>query len=123
MFDVFHSLSETERNRIDKIEPFDEFEDMFLKFNHYLILCAANGKCSSIPRSVIPSSHTKTEVLPLSLMDADLLPLTKSSSIIQRFFIIFLFQIVFVYIHMTDIYIYIILIIVENVIQPQSHLQ
>ena len=40
MSEVYRSLDLEERHRIDKLEMFDEFEEFFLKTNHYFILVA-----------------------------------------------------------------------------------
>lgn len=39
----YNALDENERNRINKIEPFDEFEEWHLKCSHYFIVIAQNS--------------------------------------------------------------------------------
>ena len=33
-----------EKDRVENLEPFDEYEDFNLKCSHYMMLCAYNGK-------------------------------------------------------------------------------
>ena len=42
----FQCIPLEERQRIDKLEPFDEYEELNLKYSHYFILTAATDKQS-----------------------------------------------------------------------------
>ena len=48
----FVMLPETERSRMFKLEPFDEFEEWHCKCAHYILLVAMNGECLPIYRSI-----------------------------------------------------------------------
>ena len=79
----FHTLLDLDKHRINLIEPFDEFEGLFLKCNHYLLLCAANGNCGHIPRRLLPTP-TELEAPPHGIIDAVCISLTESSTVIKR---------------------------------------
>ncbi|XP_066542635.1 tRNA wybutosine-synthesizing protein 4 [Hoplias malabaricus] len=49
----FNFLSEDERERVEQIEPFDEYEEWHQKCSHYFILTASNGSLTS-PALLIP---------------------------------------------------------------------
>ncbi|XP_030643412.1 tRNA wybutosine-synthesizing protein 4 [Chanos chanos] len=69
----FGLVSELERQRIENIEPFDEFEEWHQKCSHYFILTAAKGflTCQSLivpPKdSPIPLLRPQWKALPLSV--------------------------------------------------------
>ena len=41
-------LPAQELARIERLEPFDEYEELHLKCSHYFILAAANGDCTHL---------------------------------------------------------------------------
>lgn len=41
-------VSPEERNRVEFLEPFDEYEEWHLKCSHYMVLCAYNGTCNQL---------------------------------------------------------------------------
>ncbi|PIK39564.1 putative tRNA wybutosine-synthesizing protein 4 [Apostichopus japonicus] len=45
MNEFYLCLHEEERDRIKKLEPFDEFEEWHLKCNHYILVTACKGSC------------------------------------------------------------------------------
>lgn len=84
MSEFFQTHLQLDKHRIDVIEPFDEFEDLFLKCNHYSLLCAANGNCTPILRRLVPFKPTEFETPSHGVINADYIPLTKSCVVIKR---------------------------------------
>ena len=54
MFDYYNSLPTSEKDRIELIEPFDEYEEFEMKCSHYVLLCAASNELSSILDKIMP---------------------------------------------------------------------
>lgn len=44
----YNLVSEEERNRVEWLEPFDEYEEWHLKCAHYMVLCAYSKTCESL---------------------------------------------------------------------------
>ena len=60
--DVFHSLDKEEVERIRNLEPFDEYEEFFLKMSHYLVVCASNGDLVNLS----PFQNYETKLTPIT---------------------------------------------------------
>lgn len=56
MKDYYHSLPLSERDRVEGLEVFDEFEELELKCLHYRLLCAASKRFSVLIEKLVPSS-------------------------------------------------------------------
>ena len=56
MTTFFDFLPAEEKQRIDNLELFDEYEEWQLKCSHYSILCAFNGLCTSLASQLLPCS-------------------------------------------------------------------
>ncbi|XP_017325084.1 tRNA wybutosine-synthesizing protein 4 isoform X1 [Ictalurus punctatus] len=69
----FGLLTEDERERVEKLEPFDEFEEWHQKCSHYFILTASKGSLTShavltLPRDTpIPSLKPDLKGLPMAV--------------------------------------------------------
>ncbi|XP_060785342.1 tRNA wybutosine-synthesizing protein 4 isoform X2 [Neoarius graeffei] len=69
----FGLLTEDERERVEKLEPFDEFEEWHQKCSHYFILTASKGSLTSqavltIPRETpVPLLKPDLEGLPVAV--------------------------------------------------------
>eukprot|EP00112_Aurelia_sp_Birch-Aquarium-sp1_P016678 Seg3801.4 transcript_id=Seg3801.4/GoldUCD/mRNA.D3Y31 product="tRNA wybutosine-synthesizing protein 4" protein_id=Seg3801.4/GoldUCD/D3Y31 len=59
----YNVISEEERNRIDCIEPFDEFEEWHLKCMHYNLAVAFNGECCQLRNEIFPGIQKDREVM------------------------------------------------------------
>jgi tRNA wybutosine-synthesizing protein 4 len=61
------NISELERDRIDYIEPFDEFEEWHLKCSHYALILGSNGEfCKTVVQSLLGSPVVNKEIADLS---------------------------------------------------------
>ena len=67
MNDFYRSLPLMERERVENLEIFDEYEELELKCSHYRLVCAACGTCSKVAKSIIPFSVHKTTQYPFEL--------------------------------------------------------
>ena len=54
-----HFIDDTERQRVETLEPFDEYEEIHLKCNHYLLLWGFNGQCVDILEHLRPGPHVE----------------------------------------------------------------
>ena len=72
----YASLPLPERQRVELLEMFDEYEEWHLKCSHYMLLCAFQGCCISMATSPLlpvvqsdPCDHIKgsVEIYPLSM--------------------------------------------------------
>lgn len=56
----FRVVSPEERSLVEHIEPFDEYEEWYLKCSHYMVLCANKGSCQNVLADVACGeiSHT-----------------------------------------------------------------
>ena len=52
----FNFLPEEEQKRVNKLEPFDEYEEWHLKCSHYSILCAFKGQSKQLAAHMLPCS-------------------------------------------------------------------
>ncbi|XP_018587795.1 tRNA wybutosine-synthesizing protein 4 [Scleropages formosus] len=71
-------LSEKERSRVEKLEPFDEFEEWHQKCSHYFILTASKGPLTSqalIAFPLVSPLPTMSPVLNPKLLRVQLLPM------------------------------------------------
>ena len=50
----FSLLSSEERDRVENLEPFDEYEEWHLKCAHYMVLCGYRGNCARLLSEVQP---------------------------------------------------------------------
>jgi len=57
MNDYYFSLSPEERSRVDKLEPFDEFEEMEVKCCHYVLQCSSSNFLRFLPKILVPDQH------------------------------------------------------------------
>ena len=48
-------LDSTERDRVEKLEMFDEYEEWHLKCAHYMVLLGYHGNCNQLLSAMIPS--------------------------------------------------------------------
>ena len=51
----YNSLPEREKNRVESLEVFDEFEEFELKCSHYTVLLATSSNLSHLPAAIFPS--------------------------------------------------------------------
>ena len=56
MNELYNFLPVVERKRIDLLEPFDEFEEFYLKCSHYTLMCANKGNCQNVLEK-FPQAH------------------------------------------------------------------
>ena len=56
MNSFFHILPLKEKQRVNTLEMFDEYEGWHCKCNHYMLLCAFQGTCTALG-SVLPMPH------------------------------------------------------------------
>ena len=52
----FNFLPKKEQQRVNKLEPFDEYEEWHLKCSHYSILCAFRGSSIQLAKHILPCS-------------------------------------------------------------------
>ena len=65
-------MSNQERNRIKLIEPFDEYEEWYLKCSHYFVGCGIKGSISSVSELNITKAHSpdSTSSSPIAILNA-----------------------------------------------------
>ena len=57
MNDYYFSLPLEEHKRVDKLELFDEFEEMELKCCHYVLLCSSSNSLISLAKFLVPDKY------------------------------------------------------------------
>ncbi|XP_033899386.3 tRNA wybutosine-synthesizing protein 4 [Acipenser ruthenus] len=61
----FEFLSEEERSRVERLEPFDEYEEWHLKCSHYFILAASKGELKHQPLICPPCESPVPALVPV----------------------------------------------------------
>ncbi|XP_041366249.1 tRNA wybutosine-synthesizing protein 4-like [Gigantopelta aegis] len=90
MNQIYHELIPTaERERVERIEPFDEYEEWHLKCSHYFVLCAhSNQSPGLLLGDVDPITRQSNGTIPhcpsVSIIPTPVLP-TECNSTLQRF--------------------------------------
>ncbi|XP_070554287.1 tRNA wybutosine-synthesizing protein 4-like isoform X2 [Ptychodera flava] len=64
----FDILSLEERQRIEKIEPFDEFEEWQLKCSHYVVICSYAGNMTALSNRVFSPKSMQRPHCPTSML-------------------------------------------------------
>ncbi|XP_052802199.1 tRNA wybutosine-synthesizing protein 4-like isoform X2 [Mya arenaria] len=79
-------LTGEERERMEQLEPFDEYEELHLKCSHYFVLCGNNGDCPKLIQGWKDSNLDKAGAEPVYHKDCITLTTPNlSSSPLQRF--------------------------------------
>ncbi|CAG2222270.1 LCMT2 [Mytilus edulis] len=60
----YNLVSEEERNRVEWLEPFDEYEEWHLKCAHYMVLCAYSKTCESLLSGFTKDISVSSNVIP-----------------------------------------------------------
>lgn len=56
MKEFYSSIDKYEVNRIENLEPFDEYEEFDMKCHHYRLLIASNDKLLSVTEDILPKN-------------------------------------------------------------------
>ncbi len=80
MNEFYQCLPVSERQRVEMLEPFDEFEDFYQKCNHYSLVLAAKGVCDGS----IPSHHNTSLTQEVNDCDVVIVDFHTSCALIRR---------------------------------------
>lgn len=72
----YNLVSEEERNRVEWLEPFDEYEEWHLKCAHYMVLCAYNKTCESLLSGFTKDVSLSSNIIPSCVTIEALVDLT-----------------------------------------------
>ncbi|XP_032239811.2 tRNA wybutosine-synthesizing protein 4 isoform X2 [Nematostella vectensis] len=61
MNSFFNNLPVEEKQRVEAIEPFDEFEEWHLKCSHYILICGLKGSCEAMAKQMLPQENNENK--------------------------------------------------------------
>ncbi|EDO42453.1 predicted protein, partial [Nematostella vectensis] len=70
MNSFFNNLPVEEKQRVEAIEPFDEFEEWHLKCSHYILICGLKGSCEAMAKQMLPQENNGEGILKNSVVES-----------------------------------------------------
>lgn len=86
----YATLPERERQRVESLELFDEYEEWHLKCAHYMLLCAFKGRCTALGSSVLSGEHSECGVAVQVELELHPVQLDDDSATLTRYNKVFL---------------------------------